>query len=53
MTPCSASPARRRPNIGASLLGHCTPEVRLPLVELTEAGRAQVREAMQGAGLKV
>jgi len=33
------------------LLGHCTPEVRLPLIELTESGRAQVKAAMKGCGL--
>jgi 4-hydroxy-tetrahydrodipicolinate synthase len=47
---CEPSPAPVK--YAVSLLGHCTPEVRLPLVELTEAGRARVREAMQGAGLK-
>ncbi len=48
---CEPSPAPVK--YALSLLGHCTPEVRLPLVELTEAGRARVREAMQGCGLKV
>ena len=48
---CEPSPAPVK--YGASLLGLCTPEVRLPLVELTEPGQARVREAMQGAGLKV
>ena len=37
---------------GASLLGLCAPDVRLPLVEATEAARAQIKKAMQGAGLK-
>jgi hypothetical protein len=27
--------------------------VRLPLVELTEAGQKRVREAMAGAGIKI
>jgi 4-hydroxy-tetrahydrodipicolinate synthase len=48
---CEPSPAPVK--YALSLLGFCTPEVRLPLVELTEAGRAKVKEAMQVAGLKV
>jgi 4-hydroxy-tetrahydrodipicolinate synthase len=48
---CEPSPAPVK--YAVSLLGHCTPEVRLPLVELTEAGRARVREAMAGVGFKV
>ena len=48
---CEPSPAPVK--YALSLLGFCTPEVRLPLVELTEAGRAQVKVAMQAAGLKV
>ncbi len=48
---CEPSPAPVK--YAVSLLGHCTPEARLPMVELTEAGRARVREAMQGCGLKV
>jgi len=35
----------------ASLLGRCTPEVRLPLWETTPATREKVRDAMRGAGL--
>jgi len=35
----------------ASLLGRCTPEVRLPLVETTPATQEKVRDAMRGAGL--
>jgi 4-hydroxy-tetrahydrodipicolinate synthase len=46
---CEPSPAPAK--YAASLLGHCTPDVRLPLVELTEAGRIQVKAAMQGLGL--
>jgi len=38
---------------GVSLLGHCTPDVRLPLVEATDGARAQIKKAMQGAGLKI
>jgi 4-hydroxy-tetrahydrodipicolinate synthase len=48
---CEPSPAPVK--YGVSLLGYCTPEVRLPLVELTEAGRAKVKEAMKGLGFKV
>ncbi len=48
---CEPSPAPAK--FGASLLGLCSPEVRLPLVEATDAARAQVKAAMQGAGLKV
>jgi 4-hydroxy-tetrahydrodipicolinate synthase len=47
---CEPSPAPAK--YGASLQGFCTPDVRLPLVEATEAARAQVRAAMQGAGIK-
>jgi len=48
---CEPSPAPVK--YAVSLLGLCTPEVRLPLVELTDAGRVQVKAAMQGVGLKV
>ncbi len=48
---CEPSPAPVK--YALSLLGFCTPEVRLPLVELTDAGRTKVKEAMQAAGLKV
>jgi 4-hydroxy-tetrahydrodipicolinate synthase len=48
---CEPSPAPAK--FGASLLGLCTPDVRLPLVEATDAARAQVKAAMLGAGLKV
>jgi 4-hydroxy-tetrahydrodipicolinate synthase len=48
---CEPSPAPAK--YGVSLLGHCTPDVRLPLVEATDAARAQVKAAMLGAGLKV
>src|ERR1700753_1691768 len=46
---CEPSPAPAK--FGASLLGLSTPEVRLPLVDLTETGRAQVKAAMKGCGL--
>ena len=36
---------------GLSVLGHCAPDTRLPLVELTEAAQARVREGMRHAGL--
>jgi len=47
---CEPSPAPAK--YGVSLLGRCLPDVRLPLVEATDAARAQVKAAMQGAGLK-
>jgi 4-hydroxy-tetrahydrodipicolinate synthase len=47
---CETSPAPIK--YAASLLGLCTPEVRLPLVEATDAARALVKAAMQHAGLK-
>jgi 4-hydroxy-tetrahydrodipicolinate synthase len=46
---CEPSPAPAK--YGVSLLGHCTPDMRLPLVEATDAARAQVKKAMQGAGI--
>lgn len=36
---------------GMSLLGLCSDEVRLPLVDLTDATKAKVRAAMEHAGL--
>jgi len=36
---------------GLSLLGRCSPEVRLPLVGLTDATKARIKAAMQHAGL--
>jgi len=47
---CEPSPAPAK--YGASLLGHCTPDVRLPLVEASDVARVQIKKAMQGAGLK-
>ena len=38
---------------GMSLLGLCKPDVRLPLVELTDATKAKMKAAMQHAGLPV
>jgi 4-hydroxy-tetrahydrodipicolinate synthase len=46
---CEPSPAPAK--YGVSLLGHCLPDVRLPLVEATETARAQIKKAMQGAGV--
>jgi 4-hydroxy-tetrahydrodipicolinate synthase len=48
---CEPSPAPAK--FGVSLLGRCLPDVRLPLVEATDAARAQVKAAMIGAGLKI
>jgi len=48
---CETSPAPIK--YAASLLGLCTPDVRLPLVEASEGARALVKAAMQKAGLKV
>lgn len=45
---CEPSPAA--PKWGLSLLGKCEPHVRLPLVALTEAGRAKVRAALEKSG---
>jgi 4-hydroxy-tetrahydrodipicolinate synthase len=47
---CETSPAPVK--YAASLLGLCTPDVRLPLVEASEGARVQVKAAMQAAGLK-
>jgi 4-hydroxy-tetrahydrodipicolinate synthase len=44
-----ASPAPVK--YGASLLGKCSAEVRLPIVPASEAAQKVVREAMTGAGL--
>jgi 4-hydroxy-tetrahydrodipicolinate synthase len=48
---CEPSPAPAK--YGVSLLGFCSLEVRLPLVEATDAARAQIKKAMQGAGIGV
>ncbi|STZ76496.1 4-hydroxy-tetrahydrodipicolinate synthase [Bergeriella denitrificans] len=44
---CEPSPAA--PKWGAAALGKCAPYVRLPLVELTEAGQEKVRAALKEA----
>ncbi len=48
---CEPSPAPAK--YGASLLGLCTPEVRLPMVEATDAARERIKAAMIGAGIQV
>ena len=47
---CEPSPAPVK--YAVSLLGLCTPDVRLPLVEASEEARGRVRDAMQSAGVK-
>jgi len=47
---CETSPAPVK--YGASLLGLCSAEVRLPLVEASENARGLMKAAMQAAGLK-
>lgn len=37
----------------ASLLGHCAPDVRLPVIEITDESKAIVRAAMEDAGIFV
>jgi 4-hydroxy-tetrahydrodipicolinate synthase len=46
---CEPSPAPAK--FGASLLGLCSDETRLPMTPATEAARKQVTAAMKGAGL--
>jgi 4-hydroxy-tetrahydrodipicolinate synthase len=46
---CEPSPAPAK--FGASLLGLCSDEVRLPIVPLSPSGQAKVRQAMESAGL--
>lgn len=36
---------------GASLLGKCTPDTRLPLCEIAESSKTRVQDAMRSAGL--
>jgi 4-hydroxy-tetrahydrodipicolinate synthase len=47
---CETSPAPVK--YAASLLGLCNEAVRLPLAEASEAARAQVKSAMQRAGIR-
>ena len=46
---CEPSPAGAK--YGAHLLGKCESGVRLPVVGLTDAGKATVRDAMRHCGL--
>jgi len=46
---CEPSPAPAK--FAASVLGMCSEEVRLPIVPCSDAGRSQIRAAMQHAGL--
>lgn len=46
---CEPSPAPAK--WALSQLGRCAPHVRLPLLPLSEAGQAQVREAMHASGV--
>ncbi len=46
---CESSPAPAK--YAASVLGHCTDEVRLPIVAASEAARVRIREAMAHAGI--
>jgi len=46
---CEPSPAPTK--WALAQLGRCAPHVRLPVVALSEAGQAQVREAMRAAGV--
>ncbi|HEU4549761.1 MAG TPA: 4-hydroxy-tetrahydrodipicolinate synthase [Rhizomicrobium sp.] len=48
---CEPSPAPVK--YAASLLGLCSAEVRLPLVEASDPARERIRNAMGGAGLKI
>lgn len=46
---CEPSPAPAK--FAASLLGLCHNELRAPMMPLTDAGQAKVRDAMIAAGL--
>lgn len=46
---CESSPGPVK--YAAELLGLCRGELRLPLVEITEASKKKVRDALEGAGL--
>ena len=46
---CETSPAPVK--YAASLLGRCRPDVRLPLVEISETSKGRVRDAMVHAGI--
>jgi 4-hydroxy-tetrahydrodipicolinate synthase len=46
---CESSPAPVK--YAAALLRKCLPELRLPLCEISDASKAQVKGALTGAGL--
>src|ERR1700733_14974695 len=46
---CESSPAPAK--FGVSVLGHCSDDVRLPIVAASDMARARVREAMSHAGI--
>jgi len=46
---CESSPGPVK--YAAELLGKCSSEMRLPMVEISDASKARVREALTGAGL--
>jgi 4-hydroxy-tetrahydrodipicolinate synthase len=46
---CETNPAPVK--YAASLLGHCAPDVRLPLVQLSDESKQKVQTAMNNAGL--
>jgi 4-hydroxy-tetrahydrodipicolinate synthase len=46
---CESSPAPVK--YAAALLRKCLPELRLPLCEISDASKAQVKDALAGAGL--
>jgi len=46
---CETSPGPVK--YAASLLGKCSDEVRLPMVEIAGSSKKAVREALVGAGL--
>ena len=48
---CEASPAPVK--YAASLIGLCQDDVRLPIVSVSEAGRARIRAAMEAAGVPI
>lgn len=46
---CETSPGPVK--YAASLVGKCSPDVRLPLVEIADSSKAKINEAMKAAGL--
>ena len=53
MTRCSCEPSPAPAKYGASLLGHCADEVRLPMWRQPKPRETRVREAMEHAGILV